>query len=286
VNGIPVLIDADLDATQKGYWARPHEIERVVAEEPPPVAGDEVDPYVAHLIVGTHGNLYRGVSGFARYPIPSLPPALAPGNGERLLDVGCNWGRWSLAAARGGYEAVGVDPSFEAIVAARRIAAQLETPVDYVVGDARRLPFGDATFERVFSYSVLQHFSREMAVSAVAEVGRVLVPGGVAVVQMPSLAGLRNLTNLARRRFRDGSDFEVRYWTRGGLRALFSAIGDVELDVDGFFSLNPQPADADLLPGRARAVVRASETLRAAGRVVRPLQLAADSVYVVARKPS
>ena len=39
--------------------------------------------------------------------------------GTRLLDIGCSWGRWSLAAAARGYDAVGIDPSLGAIMAAR-----------------------------------------------------------------------------------------------------------------------------------------------------------------------
>jgi hypothetical protein len=50
--------------------------------------------------------------------------------------------------------------------------------------------------------------------------------------------------------------------------------------VDGFFTLNPQPADAPLLPRRYRLVVAVSETLRAAASMVPPLLHLADSLYV------
>jgi 2-polyprenyl-3-methyl-5-hydroxy-6-metoxy-1,4-benzoquinol methylase len=279
VDGIPVLVVDELEPTQPGYWALPEQIEAVRGAEPPAVTGDAVDPYVAELILGTHGNLYKHLSGgLARYPIPDFP--LPPGSGELLLDIGCNWGRWSISAARAGYRAVGVDPSFEAIVAARRIARQLGAQTRYVVADARRLPFADSTFDVVFSYGVLQHLSKSDVAEAVAEIARTVKPDGYSWVQMPNALGVRNLYQLARRRFREGDAFEVRYWRPRELRRAFGAIGATELTTDGFFTLNPQKRDLDLLPRRYRALVRASEGLRRLSGRARFLTTVADSVNV------
>ena len=49
---------------------------------------------------------------------------------------------------------------------------------EYVVGDARELPFEDGSFDAVFSYSVLQHLAKEDVPRVVAEIRRVLRPGG------------------------------------------------------------------------------------------------------------
>lgn len=283
-DGIAVLVDLELEPTQRDYWAHAEDVERMRAEAPPEVDGDEVDPYVAQLMVGTHGNLYRALERIPRYPIPPFPREA--GENARLLDIGCNWGRWTLAAARAGFDATGVDPSLEAIVAATRIGRQLGADARYVVADARRLPFADASFDMVFSYSVLQHFSRESATAAIAEFARVLAPGGVALIQMANALGARSAYNLARRRFREGSDFEVRYWRPQELKHAFSRIGDVSLSVDGFFTLNPRLSDLDLLSPRARVVVRTSEALRKLSTVARPLGLVADSLWVEARKPA
>ena len=280
VDGVPVLlVDDELEPTQPGYWSRPEQIEAVRKNVPPPVDGDEVDPYVAELIIGTHGNLYRHLArGLGRYPIPHFP--LPSGAGKTLLDIGCNWGRWTIAAARAGYDPIGIDPSFEAIVAAKRIAKQLGTHAHYVVADARRLPFPDGGFDVVFSYGVLQHFSKaDVAVSA-REIARVLAPDGYSWVQMPNAFGARNLYQLARRRFREGDAFEVRYWTPEQLRRTFEQIGPTELTTDGFLTLNPQASDLDLLPGHLRVLVRGSELLRKASEKVPALTTVADSVNV------
>jgi SAM-dependent methyltransferase len=133
---------------------------------------------------------------------------------------------------------------------------------------------------------VLQHLSKDDARAALREAGRVLRPGGTALVQLPNVFGLRNLARQARRRFRDEGGFSVRYWRpRELLEAFAAAVGPAALEIDGFFSLNAQAADLPLLPPRSRAVVRASELLRRAGRAVPRLTLVADSLYVRAQKP-
>ena len=137
-------------------------------------------------------------------------------------------------------------------------------------------PFPDGAFDVVFSYGVLQHFSKEDVRSTVDEIARTLRPGGTSWVQMPNAIALRSAYQLARRGFRQGSRFEVRYWRPSELREVFGAIGPTELSTDGFFTLNPQTSDLDLLPSHFRALVRISEGLK---RLRAPTALA-DSVNV------
>ena len=246
---------------------------------------DDPDQLVQDVIAATCGNLYRHLIGnVTRYPIPEI--RLPDGRGARFLEVGCNWGRWCVSAARRGYEVVGVDPSLVAVRAARRVAEQLGVEATYVVGDARHLPFADDTFDVVFSYSVFQHFGREDAVSSFAEVGRVVREDGLAMIQMANVWGARSLWNqLRERRFREPRDlFDVRYWGPRELRAeLERRVGPTEIAADGFFTLNPQMTDLELFPRRYRALVRTSEALRRASERVRPLRYAADSLYGLSR---
>jgi SAM-dependent methyltransferase/uncharacterized protein YbaR (Trm112 family) len=284
VDGIPVLLVEEVDPTHLACWRSPKRARAGWSESLS--ADGAIDPYVSRAVEKTCGVLYRPLVGrLDAYPIPELP--LPRGDGAELLDVGCNWGRWTLAAAGAGYRPVGIDPALEAVAAARRVAAQLERDAEYVVADARHLPFPDGSFDVVFSYSVLQHFGKEDALGALHEIRRVLRPGGRAVVQMANAFGARNLyRQVARRRFREPRGlFGVRYWTPGELRAAFSqAIGPARLSVDGFFALNAQASDIDLLPRRYRPVVRASELLRRTSERVPALCTVADSVYVQATK--
>ena len=244
------------------------------------VAADEIDPFVKAAIGATNGALYQHLVGnLSTYPIPHL--RLSPGDGRRFLEVGSNWGRWCVAAKRAGFNVVGIDPSLKAVRAANRVARQLGLSMTYLVADSRYLPFRDQVFEQVFSYSVLQHLSKENAQTSLTEMRRTLKPGGKALVQMPNVYGIRCLYHQIRRGFREGRDFEVRYWRPRELHRAFSdCIGESEVSVDGFFSLNAQVSDADLMPWRYRIVVYASELLRRLSDKFPLLTNFADSLYI------
>lgn len=258
-------------------------LRRLVAEKNSPV-----DPAVSYLVGATNGIAYKHLIGkLTDYPIPEL--RLPSGGAKILLDVGCNWGRWCFAAARKGYRPIGIDPSLGAIMAARRVARQLNIDAKFIVGDARFLPLKTGSVDCVFSYSVLQHFSRSDAARAVVETGRVLAPSGNCLVQMPAKLGVRCLYHQARRGFREGEGFAVRYWSIPALRKLFeSAVGPTTFSVDCYFGIGLQYSDRHLLPAPFKVAVSVSEILRRCSRFFPPLTWVADSVYVSStkRKPT
>lgn len=249
--------------------------------EPTATSGtDEVDKYVQHEIPLTCGNLYMGLrQKLTRYPIPEL--RLPNGNGEKLLDAGCNWGRWTIAAAKKNYQPIGMDPSLEAVQAARRISKQFNVATDFVVGDARYLPFADGSFDIGFSYSVLQHFSKPNARLSLEEMARTTRAGGKILVQMPNKYGVRCFYQNARRGFSEGENFDVRYWTPSELMKTFTEIfGATKMTADCYFGLNVQRTDIDLFPPHFKMVVRSSEMLRSMSRQIPVLVKFADSVYL------
>jgi SAM-dependent methyltransferase/uncharacterized protein YbaR (Trm112 family) len=243
--------------------------------------GTGVDPVVRYLVGATNGLLYKSVIGnLSSYPIPELRLA---GTG-RLLDIGCNWGRWCVAAARQGYRPVGIDPSLGAVLGARRVCEQLGVTAEFVVGDARYLPFAPGCFDVVFSYSVVQHFSKEDARRTLAEIGRVLRDRGISLIQMPNAFGIRSLQHQLRRGFRKPCSFEVRYWTIPEMKRAFTeAIGETHVSVDGYFGLGIQASDIDILPPLYRRIVSTSETLRRLSQRAHWMCYFADSVYAESR---
>jgi SAM-dependent methyltransferase len=248
---------------------------------------DRVDAVVQQALLGTNGNLYRHLVGrLDRYPIPEI--RLPPGDGRRLLDVGGGWGRWSFAAARAGYRPVVIDPQLELMLAAARVSLQLGIDITAICGDATALPFARGAFDVTFSYSVLQHFSKEAARDAMAEMGRVTAGGGTVLAQLANRWGARQLfTQLLQvLGIRNTGAFRVRYWSVNEMREAFNRlVGPSDVEVDGFFSLNVQPADLDLMPSRYRALIRVSEWLRGRSRAIPALRNVADSLYVRAAVP-
>ncbi len=242
-----------------------------------------IDPVVSYLVGATNGLAYVHLLGkLTRYPIPTL--RLPPGEGKPLLDVGCNWGRWTLAAARKGYRSVGVDPSLGAVMAARRVARSLGLEAQFVVGDGRNLPFRDGCFDTVFSYSVIQHFTPPDAALSVSEMGRVLRAGGRSLVQMPTKWGVRCLYHQFRRRAQPYRKFDVTYYRVGELKRLFSRIGPTRLSVDCYFGIGLQPSDWALMPWKTRAAIGLSECIRLLSRLFAPLRWVADSVYLQSQR--
>ena len=276
-NGGGAKDDAPLYAETLGVTAQEQAIARRLHEE-----NSAYDPVVAVMIGATSGFAYKGLIGKpVPYPIPAFRfPTAKPG---RLLDVGCNWGRWTIAAALRGHDAVGIDPQLGSVLAARRVAAQLGVKAHFVVGDARFLPFPENAFDYAWSYSVLQHFSRDDAKQALAEVGRVIRDGGWVRIQMANALGVRSLYHQARRSFRSPTAFDVRYWMPGEMKGVFGAIlAPTRLDVDCFLGSGLQWSDFPRMTTAGKAALLISEPLRRLSALARPLGWLADSLFCTA----
>ena len=112
--------------------------------------------------------------------------------GERLLDLGCGFGRHSYEALKRGAAVVACDLARPEVEQVRDLARLLvsEHEVDEgvlaapVQGDAIGLPFDDDSFDKVIASEVLEHIDDDEA--AFAELARVLRPGGRLAVTIPA----------------------------------------------------------------------------------------------------
>jgi SAM-dependent methyltransferase len=106
------------------------------------------------------------------------------GEGGDLLDVPCGFGRHAVPLARAGLRVVGVDRSEALLAEARRRAGGERWP-KLVHADYRRLPLPDASFDAALNlFSSLGYLGDEGDTAALAEIGRVLRPGGRLVVEI------------------------------------------------------------------------------------------------------
>jgi ubiquinone/menaquinone biosynthesis C-methylase UbiE len=244
----------------------------------------KVDAAISHLIGATNGRGYAAAIGrLENYPIPDIPVGV--GSGEFLLDVGSNWGRWSVSAARKGWRVVGIDPSLGALLAAQRAFSAMGLKIAFVCGDARYLPFKADAFRCVFSFSVIQHLSETDAELCIAEIGRVLHRGGSSKIQMAHRGGLRSTYTRLKSDYLDSGIFRVRYWSLAQLSDTFTKhIGPSTLSAEAFGGLGLLAEDREYVSTKARVMIAISTSLKKAASFVRPLIRLADSVYVVSVK--
>src|SRR3984957_4174498 len=94
--------------------------------------------------------------------------------GSRILDVGCGTGRWLRRYERLGYRPTGLDLTFGMLSLARKNRTQ--SPL--VGGELFRLPFKDSSFDAVSDITVVQHQLPTSQPRSIAEMLRVLKPGG------------------------------------------------------------------------------------------------------------
>lgn len=155
------------------------------------------------------------------------------GSHGRLLEVGSGIGVDSIQLARCGFDVTAVDLTSNAIRVARQFAEHRGVAVNFRLGNAEGLDFPDESFDAVYSFGVLHHTPD--IDRAVAEVRRVLRPGGTAYVMLYHRNSLVNLVHKVLRlpyeSPRDRKDHcpVVYTFSRLGAKRLFAEFADVSV---------------------------------------------------------
>jgi ubiquinone/menaquinone biosynthesis C-methylase UbiE len=135
--------------------------------------------------------------------------ALLPPEGGRLVEVGAGFGR--LVDEYAGYREVVLFDSSAELLGAGRDRLGSDSRLEFVLGDARAMPFPDASFDAVVCVRVAHHFAEPAAVFA--EFARILRPGGVLVLEFANKRHLKSIVRYATRRqaWSPFSDESVEY---------------------------------------------------------------------------
>jgi SAM-dependent methyltransferase len=111
--------------------------------------------------------------------------------GDRVLDMGCGAGRHAFEMYRRGGDVVAFDQDGDELAGVLEIFGAMrdqgEVPLgaeaDIKQGDALAMPFADEEFDRIVASEVLEHIPDDE--TAIAELVRVLRPGGTIAVTVP-----------------------------------------------------------------------------------------------------
>jgi len=140
-------------------------------------------------------------------------------HGATVADLGCGPGWETEALERRGYRVIGLDVTPEFLA----LAAREHPATGYLVGEFCALPFGDDVLDGAWACSSLVHVPWAHIDEALAEIARVLRPGGAffASMQAGSTEGL-----LASRTF-PGERFHYAYYAPEDWRARLERAGFV-----------------------------------------------------------
>jgi SAM-dependent methyltransferase len=145
----------------------------------------------------------------------------AIGRGKRVLDLGCRSGALTQHFLEGN-SVVGLDVDSAALEKAAALGIE---PVQANVEEP--LPFEDSTFDAVVAGELFEHLQFPDAL--VAEIRRVLAPGGVLVGSVPNAFRMQSRLRFLRGRAPEDDPTHLRMFSTSALRELLAGFDRVEL---------------------------------------------------------
>ncbi|MEP9351322.1 glycosyltransferase [Xanthobacter sp. KR7-225] len=131
-------------------------------------------------------DLYRGSLELIRARqsvyLPIVGKIEPGGAGRCALDIGCGRGEWVKLLVEQGWQAVGVDsnPSMVAIAASQGLPVLNRDAFDHLRG------CGTSSIGLVTAFHVVEHMDTQALADLLAEIERVLMPGGVVILETPN----------------------------------------------------------------------------------------------------
>lgn len=102
---------------------------------------------------------------------------------SKILDVGSGPGNESIFLAKQGMKVIGLDLNPEAIELAKKLSELQKVKVEFVQGDALKMPFKDQMFDVVNDTFVFHHFEPSVRKQYAREINRILKPDGIFILR-------------------------------------------------------------------------------------------------------
>jgi ubiquinone/menaquinone biosynthesis C-methylase UbiE len=149
--------------------------------------------------------------GFRRFMAPLLAEAVRECEAPVILDCGCGTGH-NVGMLRQYGRAVGIDLTWSGLAYAHRHGER-----SVAQATATRLPFADRRFDVVTSFDVIYALDDESEAAALAEMFRVLRPGGYLVLNVAAMDLLKGNHSVL--------SHEIRRYSRGSLTERLTNVG-------------------------------------------------------------
>jgi SAM-dependent methyltransferase len=192
------------------------------------------DLAVAAHPVGTPG-FFADLDAYRFDKLRYLPRVVdfASFRGKRLLEVGCGVGTDLVRFARAGAIVTGIDLAPVSVELARRNFAQHRLSAELSVMDGEAMSFPDGSFDVVYAHGVLQYTADPGRM--VAEIHRVLVPGGQAIVMLYNRRSWLNALSKVMKVALEHEDAPVlRRYSQAEMRRLLQPFASVRIVPERF----------------------------------------------------
>jgi ubiquinone/menaquinone biosynthesis C-methylase UbiE len=124
----------------------------------------------------SHSLSYNQTRKADTYILKRIYELIDPKKGDRILDIGCGTGNYTIALHQLGLDMIGIDPSSGMLEKARSRNAQVE----WIQGKAEKIPVANSSLDKIIGTLTLHHWS-DLTISF-SELHRVLKPGGKIVL--------------------------------------------------------------------------------------------------------
>ena len=183
--------------------------------------------------LGLYPHIFFISMPFKIYEYYELVKGVSFSPSDRILDIGCGLGLQTLLLGERGGEVVGLDVCAISIARAQRKAHLLRNQIraEFRAGPLSAVGFASESFDKIFSFSVIEHIADYSAV--LAESYRILKIGGDFIASVDALQGISDAELIARHR----RDHQVeRYFSPEELRAALQMAGFREIVIYPIFT--------------------------------------------------